>query len=159
MEETLWNKYKMFSVKNFLDGGKDKKTPDSTLLAAVSKIIPAEDLDWWRDVVDRIRNKVSHLDYPEMSVDVGSDEEYMGLYTLSDRQTRYFLNSRSMWGFAFHRFDDSVAARFLKDATEKLRKVVANMGWKPDISNHISQKWEYDFFFAFDWSKAGLPAK
>lgn len=156
MEQNLWQKYAHFSVAGFLNGG-DKKKPDSNLISAVNKIIPPEDSDWWRDVVERIRNKVTYLDYPMMNTGVGQDEAYMGLYTIPDRG--WAFKSRHEWGFVFHRFDESVAAKFLNDATEKLKRVIENMKWQPNITGWISQKWEYDSFFAFEWARAGLQSK
>lgn len=160
MEKALWDKYRYFSVGDLLKGyrGNDKKNLDTALVAAAKAIVPAADLAWWQDVVDRIRNKVAHLDYPEMITDIGKDERYMGLYVNAYRR-EWAYQSRGEWGFTYHRFDDSVAETFLKDATEKLRTVISAMPWNPDTSHWISQKWEYDSFFAYDWSRAGLKTQ
>jgi hypothetical protein len=155
MKDALWNQYRWFSVRNFLNGGKDRHKPEPQLVTAVSAIITTSDVGWWRDVAERIRNKATHLDYPDMINDVGRDEAYMGLYTIADDQGWAF-RTRSRWGFVFHRFDDSVATTFLKESTEKIRNVIDNMKWQPDESGWISQKWEYDSFFVFDWAKVGL---
>jgi hypothetical protein len=155
MKEALWNHYRWFSVKNFLKGSTNKEKPEPELEAAVKVIIPSEDIEWWRDAAERIRNKATHLDYPDMLSDLGRDEVYMGNYTIADEH-RLAYRTRSRWGFVFHRFDDSVASTFLKDSTEKIRNVIENMKWQPDVSGWISQKWEYDSFFAFNWTRVGL---
>jgi hypothetical protein len=154
MKEALWVRYSSFSVGDFLKGARGNAKPEPQLLAAVGTIIPSEDVDWWLHAARHIRNRVTHLDYPEMLSDLGRDEVYMGLYAIPDDQ-RLAFRTRSRWGFVFHRFDDSVAATFLKESTEKIKNVIDMMKWQPDLSGWVSQKGEYDSFFAFDWSRVG----
>ena len=45
-----------------------------------------------------------------------------------------------------------IAKNFIIDATQMLKKVISKTNWYSDESWWISQKYQYDEFFSYDWS-------
>jgi len=135
MSEQIWNRYRRHTIAQFHREG------------VLEKLVGAEDLDWWASFAgDRVRNKTHHFDIPMMIHDLGRFEEYVGIYQDTDSRDLIF-SGRFWWGAPFHRTSDLIAIGFLREATEKIARVIRTMKW-PEFREHwISQKWRYDSFF------------
>lgn len=142
MSEELWKKYSDYSIGDFFKYEED----------VVKQLVPESDAAWWKDFASRIvRNKTTHLDVPLIIHQLGSWEEYVGIYRDSaDKELIY--SSRFWWGAIFHRTDALVALGFLREATEKLRNLITIVDWQADRSHWESQEWKYDSFYAYSWT-------
>ena len=148
LDEKLWAKYSGYSIKRFF-----KKEAET-----VGTVIKDEDAEWWKNFAARIvRNKTAHLDVPVFIEKLASQEEYMGIYaTRAERELIY--STRFWWGRVFHRADAIIAIRFLREASEKLRGIIAKMDWQPDRTHWASQEWEYNSFFHYPWQVESMRA-
>ena len=75
----------------------------------------------------------------------------IGIYK-DNADKELILSSRFWWGAIFHRTDALVALGFIREATEKLRSLMAKSDWKPDRSHWESQEWQYNSFFDYPWT-------
>jgi len=142
MDTQLWKKYSNFTIKDFFDGEG----------AVVRKLIADEDFDWWKDFAAKVvRNKTAHLDIPAIIKHLGRRPQYVGRYKDTADEARIFSN-RFWWGAVFHETDALVAVGFIREATEKLRALIARSNWKPDRSYWASQEWHYNSFFEYPWT-------
>jgi hypothetical protein len=115
-------------------------------------LIDDGDVGWWRDFAAKVvRNKTAHLDIPCIIRHLGRWEDYVGRYRDSADEELMF-SSRFWWGATFHKTDALIALGFIREATEKLRNLIARAGWKPDRSHWASQEWHYNSFFEYPWT-------
>ena len=154
MGRTLWDRLKRFSIGDFLREPNEKgsKPFDSTLRAHVDSIIETSDREWWKETSKQLRNKAAHLDIPDLIMNAGRREDLVGDYQDTNDPDRVY-GSRFEWGAPFHYSDDLIAAEFLKQATHRLNRLIANMAWKPDTSWWASQQSEYQEFFEYPWDR------
>ena len=78
-------------------------------------------------------------------------KEYVADYK-GTAEDEIIFSDRHWWGSAFHKSDSLVALGFLRDATNKVRALIARVGWQPDRSFWASQEWEYNAFFQYPWT-------
>lgn len=154
MERALWDRFKNFSIGNFLRETNEKgnKAFDPVLWTHVDSIIEKCDREWWKDTAKQLRNKAAHLDIADLIMDVGRREDLVGDYQDTNDPDRVY-GSRFWWGAPFHFSDDLIAAEFLKQATDRLNRLIANMSWRPDVLLWASQESEYRNFFEYRWDR------
>ncbi len=148
MDEHLWTKYSKFSIGDFFE--KEGAT--------IRTLIDDADAGWWKDFAAKIvRNKTAHLDIPVIIKHLGRWEDYVGAYKDSEDKELIF-SSRFWWGAVFHRTDALVALGFLREATEKLRNLIAKSDWRPDRTYWASQEQQYNSFFQYAWTLDAMTA-
>ncbi|MBQ2887251.1 MAG: hypothetical protein IJE43_26360 [Alphaproteobacteria bacterium] len=110
-------------------------------------LIDDEDLDWWKNIANILRNKSAHLLIPKL-YEIFNDKK--GKYYAPS----YYIPRDNANDFAifFHRVGQYIAKNFIIDATQMLKKVISKTNWYSDESWWISQKYQYDEFFSYDWS-------
>ena len=135
---------------------KGKRKFDSELRSRVDSIIDKkDDREWWKESAQKLRNKAAHLDIPDLIMDIGRRESYVGNYRDTDDPHRVF-ESRFWWGAPFHSSDELVAAEFLNEATGRLNRLIVKMAWSPDLSWWASQEREYRKFFEYAWDRRAM---
>ena len=154
MDQDLWIRFKKFSIGDFVreTGDKGKRSLDPILLSHVHGIIDKDDRKWWKESAQQLRNKAAHLDIPDLIMDIGRREDFVGDYQDTNDPDRVYGN-RFWWGAPFHSSDELVAAEFLNQATDKLNHLIVKMGWGPDLSWWKSQEHEYRKFFEYAWDR------
>lgn len=103
-------------------------------------------IKWWKDIAAILRNASAHMIFQELLKKFGS-KDYLSEYFLDSIDT----NPPGRWGFIWHRFSKKVSQKFLLESTAQMKILIKNTKWKPDLSWWISQKYEYESFFSFEW--------
>lgn len=121
------------------------------------RIIPnKEDRDWWDSIRKAVRNKVAHINYPQIfriakELDLDKDYAYSGF-----EGNAWNPDDPHSWGMFWHRYGDKLASDILKQAVSQIKKLINNTSWKSDESCWISQKTTYEAFFVQNWDFTSL---
>jgi hypothetical protein len=157
VNKAQWDRFKTYSIGDFLmeSGEKRPKSFDSVLRLHIEGIIELKDREWWKETSKQLRNKTAHFDIPDLIMNAGRREDWVGDYKDTDDPGRVF-NNRFWWGAPFHVSDDLIAAAFLEKATCQLKRLIVKMDWKADTSYWASQKSAYEEFFRFSWRRESM---
>lgn len=133
----------------------DKYQSISALLKApnISTIIPEQsDIDWWKNVAGKLRNKSAHYLIPTL-LKIFTTEDYAPEnYVLTREDGKPEHDLLHDWGSFFHKTDYHIAIRFFKESTEQLQKIIDNTEWESDLSWWESQSEYYNMFFEYQWT-------
>lgn len=148
LDEKLWAKYSGYSIKKFFE--EEAET--------VGTVTEDEDAEWWNGFAAKIvKNKTTHLDVPVFIEKLASREQCRGICA-SRAERELICSTWFWWGIVFHRADSIVAIGFLREASEKLKRLIIKMGWQSDRTHWASQEWEYNSFFHYPWQVESMRA-
>ena len=118
------------------------------------------DEEWWRAVSSTIRNKSAHYLLPALLRRCAANpklEKYIHEYEMpKNNEQSYYERYITDWGSFYHKAGRYMSKDYLFDATEQIRILIKNTNWIGDTSWWISQKEEYNQFFAYDWSTENI---
>ena len=136
----------------------DKYGSLSDLIAEASgkDIFNGCDEVWWCAVSTNIRNKSAHYLLPTLLRKCAVNpklEKYINKYEMPENNEQsYYERYITDWGSFYHNAGRYMAKGFLSDATQQIKIIIDNTNWVGDTSWWISQKGDYDHFFAYNWS-------
>ncbi len=125
-------------------------------------IIENDDINWWKQVANILRNKSAHYMLPtilqEFTKKENGDEQlpkekyHPSYYKFTEKNGSPSNPLLHDWGSFFHKSDYFVCKNFIVDSTVQIKKIISKTNWKPDGSWWESQETVYNWFFDFKWN-------
>lgn len=136
---------------------------DSIISAADGKIFFKDcDIGWWQDSAKMLRNKSAHYLLPliiKKCAESPNMKHYLdGSYIATCNDKDYYEEILLDWGSFYHRAGQCIAKHFLQDTTTQVKIIIEQTKWQGDESWWISQKYEYEDFFKYDWSLTNIKS-